>query len=338
MAEATDQAPQYQDNPNDEPQAHPERVGTSFPGATTPAYEGYQPQPLDKRPGSGKRLLGYIATGVSLTAITAGIVHAVDSGVNVGRDLINSDKSNSAAPSPGMDIDRNPGLIETRQDVTLDNASIDQFYSDEYFTDEERVNWAWDKLQQPSTDPRYEGMSILRAKFAELQEKYNEPNYKYIQDYVEPSEGMAGDEILSLQTIIHTIAAESDLSDTERAKILAAALDNSDPLRTAAVGNALTRDVVHLNGIYRVNQSPDGTKWESPVFRDATLSNGYNAKGIPSKIISSMNVMGNSNSEAGNDFQEIYRFINNVPVRVDFYSAKDTTKWVSKVYQIPTGS
>lgn len=282
--------------------------------------------------GNRNKIIIAIAAIAGVVAVGAAAYKGLESGVEKAIGPLGGGDKNSSVPGsgPGAPDPDSPNHYAPRIDV----ATPDAFYSDEYFTDEQRVEWAWNKLQQPSTDPRYSGLTILQAKHAEIKDKY--PRY-FTEDLVEPSENMTGDEILALQTTIHTLAAEStELSDMDRAKILAAALDNSTVDRVRGVERALARDVDQMNGIYRVSQS-GGVKWESPVFRHYKPGNGYDPAGYPSKILSNMNVSGDSHSAKGNDFQAIYRFINNIPIRVDSYSAKDTHKWVSRVQEIPVG-
>ena len=272
--------------------------------------------------------------GQKWMAIGAGIL-TLGAGVLLGKAPSNSEPSSQSAGSdvPSTSAPAVPGEIETKETVTLDNASSDQFYDNKDFTDEQRVNWAWSKLNEPSQEPGHEGMTILQAKHADLQAKYNDPNsdYKYIEDLVEPSEDMTGDQIRALQTTINNIAVDNTFSDTVRTKILAAAYDNSYPNLSDAIKYALEKDVQHMNGIYRVNES-DGVKWESPVFRHYRPENGYNPEGVPSKILSVMNVGAKS---VGGDFQEIYRFVGKIPIRVDSYSAAETKRWISYPEKIP---
>ncbi len=325
-----DQAPQIKkDSPETAPAVDYDasRVPTST--GDTPVYTDWVPRPIDKEPKNRNKLAAGIALGgVAASAILGAATYLGirSAGNEQVEKMTGSDRTVSAPTTPGIE-----GL-EQNNEITLDTATVDEFYNDAYFTDEERVDWAWSKLNEPSTKQGYEDMTILQAKYSELQAKYNSPNYKYIQDYVEPSESMAGDEILSLQTAIQTIAAEStELSDTERQKIIAAVADNSTADRERGVSRAQERDIESLNGIYAVRETPEGAKMESPVFRYHIPENGYNPNGLPSKVLNTFNVANDSNMR----FQEIYRFINNIPVKVDSYSTSNANKRITYPENIP---
>lgn len=276
------------------------------------------PTPQDGQPRVKWLVIGVLVVLVGCGAWYAWGYFATKGSMQAANDRIEATTFESTVPS---------------KQVTLDEASTDQFYDDNYFNDEQRVGWAWKKLNQPSQELGREGVTVLQAKHAELQARYNDPNsnYKYIEDLVEPSETMTGDQIRALQTTINNIAVDDTFSDSERTKILAAAYDNSYPNLRDAISFTLQKDVQSMNGIYRVDES-DGVKWESPIFRWYRPENGYNPEGIPSKVISVMNVGAKA---SGGDFQEIYRFINGIPVRVDSYPATSTTKWISYPEKIP---
>lgn len=222
---------------------------------------------------------------------------------------------------PGVSQDANPDTSnvshESRSDLTLENSTPEEFFDNANYTREERVNWAYEKLNQPRNDGEFQGMSLLESSHAELKKRLNLPGrYEYIKDLVTPSENMTGDQIETLSSSISYLLVTSDLPEDTRVKMTAALVDSSSDTHDEIVEFVRNRDVDALGGATAVNiSSSDRLPKESPVFRHYVLSNGYDPAGIPSKIAE---IMGTTDPSAPN-FQVIYQFIDGKPVLVQNY-------------------
>ncbi|WP_425005786.1 hypothetical protein [Mycolicibacterium sp. S3B2] len=229
------------------------------------------------------------------------------------------------------DVGKNSQSLEAPKDI--DDAAPSDFYKDVYFTDEERVNWAYDQLDQPSQEPGYEGMSVLEAAHQKLVEFYNKPgNWEYVKELVEPSENMTGDQIYTLQSSIYFAAVNSELPENDRIKMLAAAIDNSNPVLQDAIKYTIDRDTERMRGTYAVDISATNDQpVESPVFRHTVLSNGFDPRGIPTKVINGSNTSGAQREK----IQSIFQFINGKPVLVETNPSTDPTLRASNPQNIP---
>lgn len=209
--------------------------------------------------------------------------------------------------------------VERPEGMTADNATPDknQFFNDRYFTDQERIDWAYNILNQPSDDPKYVGMTLLEAHHSELQEKYNKPGeFKYVEDLVPSSEQMTGDQIFALYAAISDVQLNSDLPLDTRLKLAAAQVDNTtEGGLDYNLENLKNGNIANLNGLQGVNVSTNGQKLESKVFRHHVLSNGYDPAGVPSKIMDAM-TNGNDNPVR---FQTLIQFRDGKPVTFDGY-------------------
>lgn len=335
MARSLYQEPHEYPSDNGQPNqgAHPERLPTDF-GGSTPAHPDWQPDPLDKSndPKNKNKLIAVVAaTGVGAIAVAGAALFGVKNEVHeLGNKLAGADAANSAPELPGQ------SSPEHKTTIDINVATPDQFYSDANFTDEQRVDWAWNRISQPSHEVGYEGMTLLQAAHKQLADMYNKPgNYQYIKDLVEPSESMSGDQILTLSSTISHLAATADLSPTDRAKVIAADSDNSSPNLQRAINAAVNRDTYNSDGVSDViTDASTNKKVESPVFRHYKPENGYDPKGVPSKI---MTTMQDSVQPARYD-QVIVQFVHNKPIIVDTYSPTNKAKYILSPEDIPANS
>ncbi|MFN3008609.1 hypothetical protein [Mycolicibacterium wolinskyi] len=215
--------------------------------------------------------------------------------------------------------------------MTIDNALPSEFRSDEYFSDQERVAWAWNQLQQPTNEPGYEGMTRIQAANAKLMKEN-----PLAEKIVEPSLEMTGDQILtSEQSIYYFAATTTELSDRDRAKVIAAAIDNSNPVYDTVMQNVLERDD-NLSGVSKVDTSAvNHLPVESPVFKYTVLNNGFDPKGVETKV---MNVsLKNVSKDADYDGskQKYYQFIDGKPIQVYQCDSRDKTLRASNPQNIP---
>lgn len=224
----------------------------------------------------------------------------------------------------------------TTASISIDAATPDQFYSDTYFTDEQRVDWAWNKINQPSHEAGYEGMTLLQAAHKKLADSVNnKPQYgnvEFLHELVAPSEGMSGDQVLAYISTLSYLAATADLPDSDRAKILAASSDNSSPNLRSAIAAAEQRDIKHMSGTSEVLVADNlNKKLESPVFRHYKPGNGYDPAGIPSKVMT----VTETSSGKSNFSQMIVHFTSGKPTVVDDYAVDIPSKLIDNPQDIP---
>lgn len=331
------------DNGQPNQEVHPERLRTDF-GGTTPAHPDWQPDPLDKShdPKSKNKLIAVIAaTGVGAVAIAGAALFSAKNEVHeLGNKLAGADAANSAPELPGQ------GSPEHKTTIDIDAATPDQFYSDANFTDEQRVDWAWNKINQPSHEAGYEGMTLLQAAHKQLVKRLQLEKEIELEkgmgmnlfpEPVEPSENLDGDQILAIESSVEQIAAASDLSDIDRAKVLAAVMDNANPNLEKTMSLAMNRSAQNMGGVGQVLvDTTTKTRAESPVFRHYKPENGYDPNGVPSKIITALNVTAGGSKPSYS--QAIVRFINHKPVFVDAYSTDNKSKFINAPEQIPQDS
>lgn len=211
--------------------------------------------------------------------------------------------------------------------MTIDNALPSEFRSDEYFSDQERVAWAWNQLQQPTNEPGYEGMTRIQAANAKLMKEN-----PLAEKIVEPSLEMTGDQILANEVAIYYFAATTnELSDRDRVKVLAAAFDNTNAAYDVVMQNVLERDIPNVSGVEEVDTSAiNHLPVESPIFKYTILNNGFNPKGTETKVI---NVHLKNTTEDSK--QKYYQFIDGKPIQVYQCDATDKAKRASNPQNIP---
>ncbi len=273
-----------------------------------------------------KKFVAVLAAAGALGSAALTSCYSIESSVRVGgpdgQSVSIDDFENGIIPVP-----------ERPANLNADNASPDEFFSDRYFTDEERVKWAYEQLNQPSVDPKYEGMTILEASHAELVQMYNEPDgYEYIRELVDPSENMTGDQIETLGASVSNLLVKSNLPRDIRVKMLAAVNDNHSPNLDEVIELVKNRDVQAMSGATAVNiSSANNRPIESPVFRHYVLSNGYDPAGTPSKIQDIME----TTIVPSKRLQVIYQFVDGKPVLVKNYLWSDTSKRIDNIQDIP---
>ncbi len=337
MTRGIDQEPNKSASDNSQPSwgVHPERVPTDF-GGDTPVHPDWKPDPLDVRTGNKNKVAAFVALGgVAATAVLGAAAYfgLKGAGEEIGNKITGADVNNSAPIASGQ---TNP----ERATISIDAATPDQFYSDANFTDEQRVDWAWNKINQPSHKAGYEGMTLLEAAHKELANSINyKPQYgnaEYLHELVAPSENMTGDQIQTYISTVGYLAATADMPDSDRAKILAASSDNSSPALQRSITAAVDRDVHSLSGTSEVQSHYQGDveiKNESPVFRHYTTKN-YDPAGVPSKVMDVIDT-GVTNTPT---VQMIVRFVHDKPTIVDVYPADSTTKRIKNPDKIPQNS
>lgn len=332
MTRGIDQEPNKSASDNSQPGqgVHPERVPTDF-GGDTPVHPDWKPNPLDVRTSNKNKLAAIAAIGgVAATAVIGAATYfgLKGAGEEIGNKLTGADINTAAPAVPGQ---TNP----ERAAISIDTATPDQFYSDANFTDEQRVDWAWNKINQPSHEAGYEGMTLLEVAHKQLAAKMNDPKYgghQYLKDLVNPSEDMTGDQILALMSTVSFLAATADVPNSDREKILAATSDNSSPYLPDARVAARNRDTDHMGGTSEVPVDSDtNKKIESPVFRHFIPENGYNPNGVPSKIASTMTTSGGAPQYA----ELVFHFVNGKPLLFDSYTEANGKKPVTDPASIP---
>lgn len=252
-------------------------------------------------------------------AIAAVLGVAALAGIGWGVSEATSHKSDITAMTEqnGQDAGLGSGngdtvKIQTTWEQAAEGAKYEDFFGPAY-TNEVRLNWAYGKLDQPSTEPGYEGMTVLEAAHKHLADEYNVPGgYVYVHELVKPSENMTGKQINDLTSSIgYVIVHDKTMSDNDRVKLLAAVVSPDFEYFDEAVQNALNRR--NLAGLEDVLGTSTGNPNESPVFSKATVGD-YITNGYPSKV---MNTLGTTTT-AGNgaEMQVIYRFIDGKPVLI----------------------
>lgn len=251
---------------------------------------------------SGLAILGYE------TVIKDHVGHDVDQiALDTARDGIAERKADATK-------------AERPANLTLDNATPDQaqFFNDRYFTADERLDWAYSVLNRPSTNPKFEGKTLLEEHYAAVEERFNSQaigGYRYIRDLVPQSENMTADEIFTLFSTIQDIQQNSDLPEDTKLKLSGAIYDGPSPAfnyQQKMIKEGTTDVVLRAANVSATNNLTA----ESPVFHDGTLPNGYVAAGIPSKVVDGA-INGIKNSYP---FQATIQFHNGRPL---YYSIED---------------
>jgi|GEM_PF-4405551 len=272
----------------------------------------HSPERKESKFSKKERLIAALSmplAAVAIASCSSEVTIEMDHPAAQAQDVLNGKKSNSNEQ-------------QERRNITAEQATPSEFFSDQYFTDEERVNWAYGKLNMPS--PNNPNVTLLEAAHIELSAKYNQPGgYQYVRELVSPSEHMTGDQIETLMSCIAHVLLTSDLSEEERVKMVAAEHDNSSPLLDKTIEFVKKRDTKRMGGLTGVNISSKNMQpIESPVFRHYVLKNGvYDPGGVPSKIV---DVMETTSSDADR-FQVIYKFVNGKPIFVKSISSKKST-------------
>lgn len=182
----------HRPNPNQYPQAH-------FAAApeTNPQASSLLSKLMEKKA---------LVIGGSVAAIGAAAVAGV-----VGFALGGGEKTSATAE---------------KANVTLENATPDQFWSDT-FTDTERVQYA-DKLLHEKIDPQYHDMTLEQASYKRLQAKLTALGRPELSSLVTPSKSNTANEALVQLSVADAAAVYVDDSNTGE-KILAAVTDDSNP-------------------------------------------------------------------------------------------------------------
>ncbi|KAA0077241.1 hypothetical protein CIW52_32185 [Mycolicibacterium sp. P9-64] len=191
----------------------------------------------------------------------------------------------------------------------LDHVEYLHFFSDAY-TDEQRINWAYGILNQPSDELGDGDMTRLEAAHKHLEEEYNKPGgYEYVRELVEPSEQMTGDQINDLASSIGYFIEHTGLDENNRVKLLAAVVSPDFPYFQSAIRDGGSR--LNLGGLNDVLGRDTGNPRESPIF-SVTAVGDYIPKGTPSKVMDMMPTTIPNGSEK--EVQIVYQFIDGKPV------------------------
>lgn len=272
--------------------------------------------------------------------IGAGVVGGAAGGYN----LLSNDEAKGTATSQGQEgIEDYPGdsnfTVERPAGMTAETATPDEFFSDQYFTDEERINWAYTKLNE-ANDLERPGMTVLEAAYDNLKRRHSDDGnsdgsyrgYQYVRDLVSPSEGMTGNEILTLHSVINEAATASNLPEDVRIKLLAATVDNSQHNLATLVENVKERDSQNMSGLREVVTNPaNNLPVESPLFHYGVLNNGFDPAGIPTKVMNTMS----TTDEAGSLRQLYFQFVDGKPILVKSVDSTNKTERASNPQNIP---
>jgi len=270
----------------------------------------------DNNPGDKKeKKLGWKKPTAVLALAGAALFGAACSNESAG--------AHNTPSSPVATSEANPGAHEGQGDnsqvfAAMEQASMNEFWSNEY-TDIQRVDWAYNQLHQPSSDPAYQGMTLLEAGYKQMAAEYNKPGmYQYVGNYVKPSESMSGNDILTLNAVIgYIIKNNTTLSDNDRVKLLGASVDSDYDSLNQLITAAFNRDSSGFGGIEGVDiSSVNNQPVMSKVFRTKKVPEiNYDPAGIPSVIINGTE----EDITGGPGYQSIFRFIDGKPVLYTSY-------------------
>ncbi|MFZ2545329.1 MAG: hypothetical protein WAW80_05105 [Candidatus Saccharimonadales bacterium] len=139
------------------------------------------------------------------------------------RGASGSDRYTSSSEIPGSHG-------EYGGELNIDNATPSEFFSDAYFTDEERVQWADEQLNAPSQDPQYPNMTAEQATYQRI--LYNlaqqDRPEELIGKLVEPSITNTANEANIIQMVAYAAGVFENDSDKGE-KMIAAGIDNGHP-------------------------------------------------------------------------------------------------------------
>lgn len=260
---------------------------------------------------------------VVATGVAAGVI-------GLGLHLNKVDDAIDSTPNDGADRNSSAPVVaghEIKGTLSLDQATPIEFFDDANFTDQERVDWAWNQLDQPTKEAGYEGMTRIQAANAKLRERN-----PFATELVEPSIDMPTDNVLMNESSVYFLAATTrELSDDDRSKILAAVLDNSSESFHIVERNILERNLENISGIEEVDTSSiNNLPVESPIFRHTVLNNGFDPKGIDTKVV---NVHLKNTTEGKK--QKYYQFIDGKPIQIQQIDSTDASKRASNPQNIP---
>ena len=204
---------------------------------------------------------------------------------------------------PGADTE-GQGVDYSKIDVNT--LTVDEFYDDAKYPQEERVKWANEIIKQRQD-----------VAYAEINTYLTEHGWPTMGPLVEPAVGNTGDEILVQHTVAEYIASTAPTPDEGR-KLMAAVIDESVSTFDEAMEDIADEKTIGYN---RVKQAADTSEAiESPVFTTLTLGD-YRAEGVPSKV---MNI-GNVITEERN--QIIVRFVGGRYITVSTIPSGDSN-WI----------
>ncbi len=194
--------------PQQYPGQHPARPHQSHPGLTP------------ERSNNKK-----IPTWAKVTAGGLAITAAIGGGLAAKANFDSADRAEA-----GYSLSDEPSHESRPDGLTADTATLEQFTSDEYFTDAERVAWADEQLNAPSTDPEYPNMTVEQAAYKRINANLYKSNGlqlgKEFSALVEPSVNNTPAEV-DTQIYVDTAAAMFEPNLDKAKKMLAAVADNN---------------------------------------------------------------------------------------------------------------
>lgn len=316
MAEAKDQAPQYQ-NPADTVAITAVPVGAehidqtkyretpmgkvthklTVPDGPTPTLhepahfvenvDGFQVIKPEAKKGITKtqKLIGAVA-GAALLAggVVFGAFKGAESGSKSTEHIAGSNIGNAAPAMPG--IEGLSGDSETDYSkVDAQSLTVDQFYNDAIYPKELRIKWASEIVKQRELQA-YNDLNKI------LTDHGNPP----LKPLVEPNTDNTGNEIMVQHNVVDYIAS-TDPNPTEGAKILAAAQDYLSP---SEISSLLAKGpIVTFNTVPQTSDT--NLSLESRVFKN-TVVGDYAPNGVQSKIVININGITSAPSQTVEQF------------------------------------
>ncbi|SHV05063.1 Uncharacterised protein [Mycobacteroides abscessus subsp. abscessus] len=293
----------------------PQDPNDNYPiGFHTPYYQGamqptINPYPLQYPVPIGKKMNPWVKAAIAIAAIIAAISTAEAVYVYYTYQRF-GDASKRMSDS---------GASTTTTE--LDNATVEQFYSNK-FTDEQRVDWAWARLNRNSTETGYEDKTILQMGNKHAGEfVLSQPGMSgmFAAELEKPSEDMSTGALLTTLEAAECALEMSSLPTEDRVKMAAAIVDDSADAYYETLKTAISnKDVRSRHQYLSVNISALNNKpVESPVFRRGTLGNGYSTAGAPTKVAAVSEFI---NGKEGLSYMFVWRFIDGKPILNKSYS------------------
>lgn len=295
--------------------------------------------PADKKKGWVKP----VAVGATILTV-ASIGYTLLSRTNSEPDSLksgaDSDRSTSAPESSGG----NQG-IDAQERPTLDSATPEQFYDDNYFTDAERVAWTDKQLNSPSTNPNYPDMTAEQAAYEQINANLFKSNGlqlgKQFSGLTKPSIDNTPQEVDTQQYVgLAAVMFEPDLDKAE--KMLAGIDDNG-----SESNRNMMDDIVKFRNtkpsaeeFYGQTLALYYTPWDknsNPLKPQATgisssssrpLGNIYPVDGVPTRVVM-QRVSQDADRPNSPDFEVVYTFVDNKRwTQQETIRPSDVSKWI----------
>lgn len=231
-----------------------------YPGSIPP-YAAANPENVNGFSGDKKEMNPWVKVGIASVAVIATAV--------VGSAGLAYYNAKQFADGSKKMLDGGAGVSapvvsgqEGVEKPTLDSATVEQFYDDNNFTDEQRVGWADSQLNSPSTDPEYPDMTVEQAAYRRINANFRNRLGSEFSGLVKPSVNNSPAEV-DTQIYVDTAAALFEPNLNKAKKMFAAVADNGSTMYDSLVTSTMMYREKNPGKLYDQTESYHYTPWDS---------------------------------------------------------------------------